>query len=134
MAADVNKLDQHLLPPQKALLVAFGALIRQQLAEATQYSMWCESVSYREVTRVSAFGVIKQGIMPCDVLLHGQNGVPAWHLPQLKIQLASCRDMSRCILITLILVMERRPSSFSIILLELAGSCRFCIIREDHFS
>ena len=53
MADCIGKLDEHLSPPQKALLVAYGALVRQQLAQATQYSLWCEPVSYREVTRVS---------------------------------------------------------------------------------
>ena len=53
LADRITKLDEHLSPSQRALLIAFGALVRQQLAQATQYSLWCEAVSYREVTRVS---------------------------------------------------------------------------------
>ena len=79
LADRIAKLDEHLSPPQRALLIAFGSLIRQQLAQATQYSLWCEPASYREVTRVRRPSLALQSWVPPPPPPPASLLDPSWH-------------------------------------------------------
>lgn len=52
-------LDVHLDHSQRALCLAFSALIELKLSPATLYATWCEPESYSSHTRV---GLTSQGI------------------------------------------------------------------------